>query len=106
MAPGENAARRPTGCARDPAVLWALETPGKPRSMRPPTTADAVNPDLPGMWLLRGPLPAISGHRALGAGDREVHVTSQCLVPELVGDLDFKPVLAFGKRRQRNRPSL
>src|ERR1700720_2017536 len=97
MAPGEKAASRPTGCAKDAAVRWALEMAGVPRSKRLPTNDDAANLDLPGMLLLREPVPAISARRALGAGDREVHVPGQRLVRELVGDLDFKPVLAFWK---------
>jgi hypothetical protein len=58
MAPGENVASRPTGGARDAAVRWAREMPGVPRSVRLPTTADAANLDLPGMLLLREPVPA------------------------------------------------
>ena len=47
-------------------------------------------------------IPPATKPRGLRRRDREVDVPGHRLVRELVGDLDFEPIIAFRERRQRH----
>ena len=89
------------GLCRRALARCALEIAGKPRTIRPPTTADAINLDV--IALLRQARTAERrGCSLYPADDGEVHVARQRLVRELVGDLDLEAIVAFRERRQRH----
>src|SRR5688572_31455726 len=81
---------------RGGATLCALAAGARQRSTRTPTAADEHAMLL--MVCSGRPLALGLQPRALRRADRKVHVPRQCLVRDLVGDLDFEPVRAFGER--------
>src|SRR5438093_3207758 len=96
IAPEPTHATRTTAASPDGMPVCACAGSAIPRSIRPPTIADAV---------LDGAMPVTP--RALctpsRSGDCDVHVACQRLVRETVGDLDLEAIVTLGKRRQLDR---
>src|SRR5262245_15278719 len=86
-----------TGRTSGPCADATDATTERQRSIRPPTTGGAVLLDACLM------LHSARERDALRRVDREVDLPRQRLVRDLVGHLDFEPVVAFGERRQRHR---